>query len=116
MKVSLVSVGRPRSPLADAIAEYESRIQHYFPFEAVEVKESSRRGQPLARLLDEEGERLLARVPKQNELVALDRPGAAWSSERLASYLSDAALNGVAGISFVIGGAFGLSQGVLARA
>lgn len=116
MKISLVCVGRPRSPLAEPISQYEGRILHYFPFEAVEVKESGRGGQPLARLLEEEGERLLARVPKRNELVALHRLGSRWSSESLAGHLAEGGLNGIAGISFLIGGAFGLSKQVLDRA
>lgn len=116
MKVSLVSVGRPRPPLADAIAQYESRIGHYFSFETHEVKEGGKRGDPVARVVDEEGERLLARVPRQNEVVALHRPGRPWSSERLASYLSEAALRSLPGVTFVIGGAFGLSRTVIDRA
>lgn len=115
MKVSIVSVGRPRAPLAEAIAHYEGRIPHYFTFESVEVKESGRREPPI-RMVDEEGERLLARVPRQHELVALHRPGRAWSSDRLASYLSDAGVRSLPGVSFVIGGAFGLSRAVVDRA
>lgn len=116
MKVSLVSVGRPRPPLADAIAHYETRISHYFTFDTHEVKEGGRRGDAAMKVVEEEGERLLARVPGQNELVALHRPGRPWSSERLASYLSEAALRSLPGVTFVIGGAFGLSRQVIDRA
>ena len=116
MKVSLVSVGRPRPPLAEAIAHYEGRISHYFAFEVHEVKEGGKRGDAAGRVVEEEGERLLARVPRQNELVALHRPGRAWSSEKLASYFSDAALRSSPGVTFVIGGAFGLSRTVTDRA
>jgi 23S rRNA (pseudouridine1915-N3)-methyltransferase len=66
--------------------------------------------------MEEEGKRLLARVPAGAEVVALDRRGAAWSSERLARYLDELAIRASPGAAFLIGGAFGLSEEVLARA
>lgn len=116
MKVEIVCVGRAKGPFADLIAEYEGRLGHYFSFDAVEVKESAHRAQTVERVLEEEGERLLARVPAQHELVALHRPGKAWTSEKLARHLADAALRSAPGISFVIGGAYGLSRDVLGKA
>ncbi len=115
MKLLLLSVGRPRGPLASAIEEYEKRIGHYFSFEAAEVKETTHRGQTVARVLQEEGERILARHPAQNQLVALHRPGKRWSSERLAAHLADLGLRSVPGVTFVIGGAYGLAPEVLSR-
>ncbi len=116
MRISIVSVGQPRGPLADAIAGYEKRAGRYFRVDAVEVKETRNVGQPVAELLADEGTRILARVPAQNQLVALHRPGKAWSSEELAAYFLEAAVGGVSGISFVVGGAFGIAQAVLERA
>lgn len=115
MKVSVLSVGKPKGPAADAIAAYEKRIGHYFPFEVIEVKETVHRSQQASQVVEEEGERVLARIPGHHDLVALDRTGTGWSSEELARYLNDAGVRGTAGVSFVIGGAYGLSQGVLRR-
>jgi len=116
MKIVLAVVGRARKPLVDAIAAYEKRIGHYYSFEAVEVPEVPHRGQPVPQLLEDEGQRLLARVPHPYQLVALDRLGARWSSEELARYLSDLALHATPGVAFVIGGAYGLASTVLQRA
>lgn len=116
MKVMLVSVGRPRGDLAAAIAEYERRSARYFTFEAVEVKEHSARGADAVRAMEEEGKRLLARVPAGVELVALHRRGRTWSSEQLSAYFAELGLRASPGAAFVIGGAFGLSREVLDRA
>lgn len=116
MKVLVISVGRVRGDLADAVAEYEKRAGRYFQFEAIEVKEQPARGSDIARVMEEEGNRLLARVPAGFEVIALHREGKGWSSERLAGYFSDLALRAVSGVAFVIGGAFGLSDEVLSRA
>jgi 23S rRNA (pseudouridine1915-N3)-methyltransferase len=116
MKVEIVCVGRPKGALAEVIADYESRLQHYFSFEAIEVKEGGSRNRSVEQVVGEEGERLLARVAPQHELVALHRPGRAWGSEQLANRLAEAALRSSPGVSFLIGGAFGLSGEVIGRA
>jgi 23S rRNA (pseudouridine1915-N3)-methyltransferase len=114
MRLHLLAVGKPRGPLAAAIADYESRVRHYFRFEAVEVREQPfRQGARVEEVVQEEGRRLLGRLAPGHELVALHREGKGWSSERLAAFLTDAGVNGVPGISFAIGGAFGLSPEVL---
>jgi 23S rRNA (pseudouridine1915-N3)-methyltransferase len=116
MKLVLAAVGRPRGAIAESIGDYETRVRRYFSFEAAEVKEEPYRGGDVRRVREEEGKRLLARVPAGSELVALHESGRGWSSQQLADYLSRLALDGVAGASFVIGGAYGLSDEVLKRA
>ncbi len=116
MKVTVACVGQPRSPVADVISLYESRISHYFKFTVVEVRETPNRGQSTDHLIADEGDRILARIPKPTEVIALHRLGKAWSSEALASHLGDAGLRSVPGITFVIGGAFGLAPALLDRA
>jgi 23S rRNA (pseudouridine1915-N3)-methyltransferase len=117
MKLFLLAVGRSRGAIADAIADYESRVKRYFAFEAGEVKEEAfRRAGDAARVRDEEGKRLLARVPPGVDLVALHETGKQWSSQQLAGWLAELGVRGSPGAAFVIGGAYGLSDEVLARA
>jgi 23S rRNA (pseudouridine1915-N3)-methyltransferase len=114
VKVILVAVGRVRGALADPIAEYEKRVQRYYSFEALEVKEESGRSESAAdRVMAEEGKRLLGRVPPGMEVVAMHRQGEMWNSEELSRHLADRALHGSAGVAFLIGGAYGLSDEVL---
>jgi 23S rRNA (pseudouridine1915-N3)-methyltransferase len=117
MKLLLVAVGRPRGSLAEAIEAYETRARRYFTLDVAEVKEESfRGGGDVRRVREEEGRRLLARIPAALEVVALHESGKQWSSPRLADYLSGLAVQGSAGTAFVIGGAYGLSNAVLERA
>lgn len=117
MKVLVLAVGRPRGAVAEAIADYETRAARYFSFEAVEVKEEAfRRNGDAARVREEEGKRLLARVPAGVEIVALHEGGRQWTSPQLAEYLAELGVRGSPGAAFVIGGAYGLSDEVLARA
>src|ERR1700741_3121215 len=117
MKVSVLAVGRPRGPVAESLAEYEARTGRYFSFEAAEVKEEPfRRPGDASRVREEEGKRLLARVPAGAELVALHEGGRQWSSPQLAEYLAELGVRGSPGAAFVIGGAYGLADEVLTRA
>lgn len=117
MKVAVVAVGRVRGALAAPVEEFEARARRYFPLEVVEVKEEpASRGRSAEQVKDEEGKRLLARIPAGVEVVALHRKGSAWSSERLARHLQELAVRASPGVAFVIGGAFGLSDELLRRA
>jgi 23S rRNA (pseudouridine1915-N3)-methyltransferase len=116
MKLTLLCVGKLRGPLAEVVEEYEKRVARYHSFDVVEVRESTHRGQTAAQVVEDEGARLLARLPPRGELLALHRPGSQMSSEQLAEYLAEAALRSLPAVTFVIGGAYGLSRQVLERA
>ena len=117
MKLVLLTVGKPKGPAADAIAEYEKRAARYWPFEAAEVKEEPfRKPGDAARVRDEEGKRLLARVPAGAEIVALHETGRQWTSIQLSEWLTELGVRASPGAAFLVGGAYGLSDEVLARA
>lgn len=114
MKVVVVAVGRARGLFADPIGEYERRIERYFGYATVEVREEpSRKPGDIDRVRTEEGGRLLARVPTGFERVALHRGGRSWSSERFAEYLGQLGVQASPGVAFLIGGAFGLPDELL---
>jgi 23S rRNA (pseudouridine1915-N3)-methyltransferase len=117
MKIAVVTVGRARGAVGEAIAEYEGRAARYFTFDSHEVREEPyrRRGDAL-RVREEEAKRLLARVPSGMEIVALHETGRGWDSARLSSYLSELGLRASPGAAFLVGGAYGLSDDLLTRA
>lgn len=117
MKVAVLAVGRPGRLFAGIIAEYERRAARYWNLECVDVRaESAAGGKPEAEVRAAEATRLLERVPAGAEVVALTRAGEGWGSRRLARYLEDLAVAGRVGAAFLIGGAYGLGDDVLARA
>ena len=117
MRIAVLAVGKPKGPLATAIAEYEHRAGRYFNFSAVEVREETSRGAAdAARVMDEEAKRLLVRAREGSALIALDRDGDAWSSGRFARHLAELALGGGVGATFLVGGAFGLGDAIQRRA
>lgn len=117
MKILVIAVGRSRGALVDAIADYEERAAHYWKLEVAEVAEGVKGGHSdPARVMEAEGERILARVPDRLDLVALTREGKGMRSATLSRYLQERAVRAHPGVAFVIGGAFGLAPAVLDRA
>ena len=117
MRVEVIVVGRCRGPLAEAVAEYEERAGRYWKMRVTEVDEGVKGGRAEPdRVREAEAERILSRVPDGLELVALTREGKGMSSPTLSRFLSRHAVRGSPGVSFVIGGAFGLGDEVLDRA
>ena len=121
MKIRIVAAGRLKEKyLREGVAEYEKRLAPFASVELLETREEympenpseAQRQQALAK----EGERLLRLVPEKSFLIVLDVKGKLLSSEALATELAGLALQGRSDLTFLIGGAFGLSPAVRERA
>lgn len=116
MHIRLIAVGN-RVPdwVASGYRDYASRLPREWRLQLHEVAPVKRtRNQNNARLLHDEGQRILPLIPQTALAVALDVEGRQWSTARLAGQLQDWLLQG-RDLAFVIGGADGLDQQVLAR-
>lgn len=116
MKVTIVAVGRVKGALADAVADYEGRAGRYWKLEVVEVDGGAPGGrddEEAVRAAEEE--RILSRLPAAAEVVTLTRAAKQRTSRSLASWLGELGLRSSPGVAFVIGGAYGVGKGVLAR-
>ena len=113
MKLSLISVGKPRGALRPAILDYEARVSRYFGFESIEVPAG--KGSASETCVDEGG-RLLTRLPSDARVYALTRLGDRCSSLDLAGQFEDLSTYGPGAAAFLIGGAFGLGDNVLKQA
>lgn len=117
MRARLIAVGE-RMPgwVAEGFAEYAKRLSRDLPLELVEIKQGVRgKGRDDARAIVDEGTALLAALPREAHVVALDGRGSAWSSEQLAQQLSSWRMAG-RDLAFVIGGPDGHARDVLQRA
>jgi len=118
VKVSILSVGGVKGPLATVIAEYEGRAGHYWRFDVQEVGAGVGKAKKVIAEVVRAAEeaRLLERISSDVVVVALTRDGKALSSRALASFLEEKAVRSTPEIVFVIGGAFGLGEQILKRA
>lgn len=121
MKIRIVTVGKLKEKyLREGVAEYEKRLRPYASLELFEIVEARMAENPsqaeLKEALADEGRRLLRLVPERGTLVVLDVAGRMLSSEELAGEMAAFALAGRSHITFLVGGAFGLSEAVRKRA
>ncbi len=117
MHIHLVAIGT-RLPewVAAGFREYARRLRPPWRLVLHEVQAAHRtKGADLARLVREEGMRLLAAVPTGSRLVALDQQGRSLSTEELAAQLRALAAHGTP-LALLIGGPDGLAFDCLARA
>ena len=117
MKARLIAVGeRAPSWVAQGFVEYQKRLLHWLPLELVEVEPGVRgKGRDIARATADEGARVLAALPKNTHVVALDGGGKPHSSEMLAVRLEHWRQHG-RDLVFLIGGPEGHAPEVLRRA
>ncbi|HEY9131775.1 MAG TPA: 23S rRNA (pseudouridine(1915)-N(3))-methyltransferase RlmH [Dyella sp.] len=117
MRARLIAVGE-RMPawVAEGFAEYRKRLSHDLPLELIELKPGVRgKGRDDTRAVHDEGVAILAALPRDIHVVALDGRGKTWSSEELAAQLAKWRMSG-RDLAFLIGGPDGHAPDVLARA
>ena len=117
MRAQLIAVGE-RMPgwVAEGFAEYRKRLSHELPLELIELKPGHRgKGRHDARAMQEEGAAILATLPSDTHVIALDGRGKSWSSQELAGQLANWRMTG-RDLAFLIGGPDGHAAEVLARA
>jgi 23S rRNA (pseudouridine1915-N3)-methyltransferase len=84
--------------------------------ELLELKPGTRgKGRDDARAMQDEGAAILAALPRDTHVIALDGGGKMWSSEALAAQLAQWRMAG-RDLAFLIGGPDGHAPDVLARA
>ena len=121
LNVTVLAVGKLKDRFyEDAAAEYVKRLGAYAAVRVVEVKAAALPEQPAPAQVEEalrkEGAEILKKLPAGALPVALCIEGQLFSSEQLADLLQTAAVQGTSHIVFIIGGSWGLSPEVKARA
>ena len=118
MNVSVICVGKLKeSYLRDGCAEYVKRLSAYCKINVVEVAEERASDNPkkteIAQILQKEGERIIAKIPKGSAVVPLCIEGREYSSPDFSALIEKISLD-YSSLCFVIGGSFGLSAEVKA--
>mgnify|MGYP003592889567 CR=1 FL=1 len=121
MKITIVTAGKLKERyLSQGIGEFLKRLTPFAQMKIVEIHEEKMKENPSEaekqKTLSLEGERLLRQVPDGSYLIVLDVYGKELSSEELAARMDQLGLQGRSSITFLIGGAFGLSKEVRAAA
>lgn len=120
MQIQIITVGKLKEKyLKQGIAEYEKRLKPYAKVKIIELRDEPTPQQATEKeerqIKAIEGERILAKIPVDSFVIALDLRGKALTSEQLAQTISDQMIYGTKSLVFIIGGSLGLSDEVLSR-
>ncbi len=118
MQLQLIAVGKQMPPwVQTGFTEYAKRLPSPWSLPLTEISRAERtKNADLPRLISAEGKQMLAAIPQGHYVIALDVKGTSWSTEQLAEKLSHWQMDGVRGISFLVGGPEGLAPACLERA
>lgn len=117
MKIYLIVVGKTTDiRLESLIQDYQERLKHYVPF-SMEVLPELKNAKSLTEEQQKimEGDLILKAVPQSADMILLDEHGHEYRSVEFADYLQKRMLSG-RDIAFVVGGPYGFSPAVYARA
>jgi len=117
MKIEIWAIGKTNEKYLEAGIEiFEKRLKNYLPFSLhilPDVKTKTIDGQLIKK---EEGKLLLSKLTSDDWLVLLDEQGQQFTSVELSRWLERRLAGSGRKMVFLIGGAFGFSPDVYARA
>ncbi len=118
MKIQLVMIGKTdESYLTQGIEKYLQRLKHYIPFEMTtipDLKKTKNLSEEQQKKM--EGEQIIAQLQPGDQLILLDENGKEFNSVGFAHFIEKKMLSGLKRLVFVIGGPYGFSQEVYAKA
>jgi len=118
MKIKVLVVGKNKEEyIAEALREYHKRINKYTRFDIEEIssiKASKKYSEK--EIKEKEGQKILKALPGDSIVVLLDERGKQMNSTEFAKWIQKFMNSGTRNMTFVIGGAYGFSDGLYEKA
>ena len=118
MTIKLIAIGKTdNANLQQLIVDYQKRLGHYvkFAFEVIpDIKNAKNLSETQQK--QKEGELILKKLQPSDLLVLLDERGKSYSSVQFSEFLQKKMNSGIKAMAFVIGGPYGFSEDVYAKA
>ena len=116
MKITFLCIGKTSDKQIKGLyEEYLKRLSHYAKVN-IEYLELKKKGLSADLLKIEEGKLILTRVDNSTNLILLDELGIQFDSESFSAFLQKGLNVSSREMVFVIGGAYGFSEEVYAKA
>jgi 23S rRNA (pseudouridine1915-N3)-methyltransferase len=118
MQIKLIAIGKTdNKAIQELINEYSGRLGHYIRFE-LEVIPDLKHTKSLSEAVqkEKEGELILKKLLASDDLLLLDERGKNYSSLEFSDFLQKKMNSGLRQLVLVIGGPYGFSEEVYARA
>ena len=118
MNIKLITIGKTDNKnLQSLIDEYKKRLSFYIKFE-VEIIPDIKNVKNLSesQQKEKEGDLILSKINATDQLILLDENGKSFSSVHFSEELQKKMNSGVKTLVYVIGGPYGFSEAVYAKA
>tara|TARA_R110001583_G_scaffold16871_3_gene68923 strand:+ start:883 stop:1356 length:474 start_codon:yes stop_codon:yes gene_type:complete len=118
MTIKLIAIGKTdNTSLQHLISDYEKRLGHYIKFE-LEIIPDIKNVKNLSEVQqkEKEGELILKKLNNTDVLVLLDENGKQYDSVSFSNYLQKKMNSGIKQLVLAIGGPYGFSETVYAKA
>jgi len=118
MKIKFICVGKTvESFLKEGELNFQNRLKHYIPFERMDLPDlKNLKYLSTDQIKLEEGKLILKQLTPHQDIILLDENGHQFSSVDFAHFLDSTFLRSSKDLVFVIGGPYGFSEEVYARA
>lgn len=99
------------------VDEYLGRLTHYIPVETKIIADVKRTSSLTpSKQKEQEGEGILATLQQSDRVILLDENGREFTSREFAAYCERLQASGAKRVVFIVGGPYGFSEAVYARA
>ncbi|WP_282055150.1 23S rRNA (pseudouridine(1915)-N(3))-methyltransferase RlmH [Maribacter luteus] len=118
MTIKLIAIGKTdNTSLQHLISDYEKRLGHYIKFE-LEIIPDIKNVKNLSEVQqkEKEGELILKKLNNTDVLILLDENGKQYDSVSFSNYLQKKMNSGIKQLVLAIGGPYGFSETVYAKA
>lgn len=118
MTIKLLAIGKTDNKnLQSLMDDYQKRLSFYIKFE-LEILPDIKNAKNLSesQQKEKEGELILAKISPTDQLILLDENGKSFSSVAFSEELQKKMNSGIKTLVFVIGGPYGFSEAMYAKA
>ena len=118
MKIVFIVIGKTdETYLETGIVKYIKRLAHYIPFEMKVIPDiKNRKTLTEEQQKKSEGELILSQISSGDDLILLDENGKTFSSVNFSQWIEKQMNAGSKRMIFVVGGPYGFSKEVYAKA
>ena len=118
MKISLLTIGKTEDKyLLEGIDIYLKRLKHYVPFKITELPElKNTKSLSRDQQKSKEAELIFKNINTTDHVILLDENGLELSSKGFSTFLNKKMVGGQQHLVFIVGGPYGFSDEIYARA
>lgn len=118
METIVYCIGKTdQKELEQLIAKYQKRLHHYTKFSMIvieDIKNSKNLSEELQK--EAEGKAIIKHLKPRDRVVLLDEKGKSFGSVAFSDWINKQQISGIKRLVFVIGGPYGFSPTIYARA